>query len=142
MRRSIILSSLALGALSAVVAGPAGADPKSDETIPVECDNGQSYEVVVNGNGHFTPAHIVGDLGTFVPVAFGEFTGTVTSSTGEVLATFTEPAVAKGQSGKNRDLFNCTYSFVEVSDGSDPEFPAGSVFTGGGSVTGFLTPAR
>jgi hypothetical protein len=141
MRRSIILSSLALGALSAVVA-PASAEPADAETIPVECDNGESYEVVTNGNGEFTPAHIVGSTGTFVPVAFGEFTGTVRSSTGQVLATFTEEGSAKGKSGKNRDLLECTFSFSEVNDGSDPEFPVGSVFTGSGSVTGFLTPAK
>lgn len=141
MRRSIILSSLALGALAAVVT-PASAERAGAETIPVECDNGQSYDVVTNGNGEFTPAHIVGSTGTLVPVAFGEFTGTVTSASGEVLATFTEEGSAKGQSGKNRDLLECTFSFSEVSDGSDPEFPAGSVFTGSGSVTAFLTPAK
>jgi len=141
MRRSIIVSSLALGALSAIAVGPAGADPQKGDVIPLECENGQSYEVVTNGNGEFTPAHDVASNGTFVPVSFGEFTGTVTSSSGEVLETFTEPPVFKGQSARNRSELTCTFSFHVVSDGSDPDFPLGATFDGSGSVTGFVTPA-
>ena len=143
MRRSFIASALALGATAAGFAGPAGADPNSD-VIALVCDNGQSYEVAVAGGGDFTPAHDLASTGMLVPVAFGEFTGTITGPDGVVIETFTEPAYAKGQSGKNKSLVTCTFSFEFVNEGpdADPELPVGAIFEGSGSVSGFLTPAR
>jgi hypothetical protein len=38
--------------------GVAAADPQG-EAFPVVCDNGVTYQVVVAGNGQFTPAHDV-----------------------------------------------------------------------------------
>lgn len=144
MRRNyFVMPALALGALSAVLVGPAGADPKKGEVVPLECDNGQSYEAVVSpGNGNFTPAHDMAGTGTFVPVGFGEFTGTITGPDGAPIGSFTDPPVAKGQSAKNRSVLTCTFSFIFVNDGSDPTSPIGTTFEGSGSVTGFLTPAN
>lgn len=57
--------------------------------------------------------------------------------------TFTEPGAGKGRSAKGRkDLVSCTFSFTEPSDGSDPEFPAGSTFTGTGTVVVKITPGK
>ena len=36
------------------------AAPQEPEIVPLECDNGQSYDVRVNGAGEFTPGHVVG----------------------------------------------------------------------------------
>ncbi len=76
----IIIAIAMIGALA--LAQGALADPsnaKNAQVIPASCDNGQAYEVVVNGNGEFTPAHVVGSTSMFIPEAFDltfEFTPT------------------------------------------------------------------
>jgi hypothetical protein len=121
------------GALFAISAAPAGADPKGGEAIPLTCDNGNSYTVVTNGEGEFTPAHDVDSNSTFVPLAFGEFHGTVTDPGGNVVATIDEPAIAKGQSNRNgKGNVTCTLTFSGSEDGF--------TFSGTGTVTGFITP--
>lgn len=94
--RLLVAGGLTLG----IAAAPAIADPKG-ETFPLVCDDGNTYQVTTNGNGEFTPAHDADSTRTFVPLAFGEFTGTVTDAQGNVVDSFSEPGVAKGQSGKN-----------------------------------------
>jgi hypothetical protein len=120
--------------------GAASADPKGGETH-LTCD-GTSYQVVVAGNGNWTPAHDSDSNTIFVPVWFGDFHGTVRDADGNVVDEFFEEAdVSKGQSATNKgDIVECTFSFTEVSDGSDPEFPEGFSFTGEGEVRGFATP--
>ena len=137
MQRRIIGGLCALGMASVLAsATAAGADPKTP-TIPVVCDNGHTYDVVVNGNGVFTPAHDIDSTAILVPVSFGPFTGTVRNAQGQIVDTFTEPGSEKGQAAKGlTDPVGCTYSIHEVSDGSDPEFPAGYTFHGTGTVVG------
>jgi len=121
--------------------GAAGADPKGGVTH-LTCEDGTSYEVVVAGNGNWTPAHDSNSNTIFVPTWFGDFHGTVRDADGNVVEDFVEEGdVPKGQSAKNKgDILACTFSFTEVSDGSDPEFPEGFTFTGVGEVRGFATP--
>jgi hypothetical protein len=121
--------------------GAAGADPKGGVTH-LTCDDGGSYEVVVAGNGNWTPAHDTNSNTIFVPTWFGDFHGTVRDADGNVVDDFVEEGdVPKGQSAKTKgDILECTFSFTEVSDGSDPEFPEGFTFTGVGEVRGFATP--
>ncbi|MGH9152227.1 MAG: hypothetical protein ACRD03_07505 [Acidimicrobiales bacterium] len=133
---------VALGMASTLVVGAAGADPKG-EAIPLDCDNGQSYVVYVNGNGEFTPGHVADGTAVVVPVAFGEFTGTVRDPDGDVVETFSEPGSTKGRSAKGvKDPVTCSFSFSFVGDGSDPEFPEGYSFEGSGTVVVRLTPSR
>ena len=74
------IAATAVGALA--LAPGALADPvnaKNSLVIPASCDNGKSYQVAVNGNGEFTPAHDLGSTSVFVPQAFDltfEFTPT------------------------------------------------------------------
>jgi hypothetical protein len=64
---------LVLGILMmAVLAQAAAADPskaKNSFSFPASCD-GQTVQLVVNGNGEFTPAHVVGSTAVFIPQAF------------------------------------------------------------------------
>ena len=138
-----IAGGLAVGLAATLVPSQAGADPKAGETFALVCDNGTTYQATSNGNGEFTPAHDLGGTGVFVPVSFGTFSGTIRNAQGQVVDSFTEPGTSKGQSAKGlSNPVTCTFSFSEVSDGSDPEFPAGFTFSGSGSATVRLAPGK
>ncbi len=131
-------SAAVLGGIGTATADPGNA-PNSFE-VPLVCDNGATYTVVVNGNGNFTAAHDVASNATFIPTAFGPFHGVVTDEGGTVIAEFTDPAIAKGNSTKTRKTsISCTYSFDETF--TDPELGV-LTFHGEGDVSGFTTPAR
>src|SRR6266498_3610028 len=89
----IIIAIAMIGALA--LAQGALADPSNAENaqvIPASCDNGQSYEVVVNGNGEFTPGHVVGSTSMFIPEAFDltfEFTQTFPEGSFHLFGTVT-----------------------------------------------------
>jgi hypothetical protein len=129
-----------VGALVLVGTTSAVADPRADETFDLTCGS-TTYSVVGNGDGEWTPVHDTGSTKIFIPTSFGDFTGTVYDENGEVVDTFTEegPTVkGSGARAQKADIVSCTYLFDEVSDGSDPEFPAGYRFVGTGEVTGFV----
>jgi hypothetical protein len=137
--RKITLGAVALVTAiggSVLVAGPAAAH-EGAFLLTLECDNGKTYDVEFTGNGEFTPARDVNSNTVLVPVAF-DFTGTITDADGNVVDSFTE-ASTKG-SGKQKVDATCTFNISEVSDGSDPEFPAGFTFTGSGIVDVKITP--
>ena len=113
------------------------ADP-AGEPQELTCGTQVLLVNIAPGNGDYTPALVEGTNQVLVPHAFGVFTGTVYDTAGNVVDSFTEPGEAKG-SGKQKTDITCTYSFDDVSDGQDPEFPAGYRFVGSGSVTGKLT---
>ncbi len=131
----------ALVATSLPHAGSAAAGEPFEATLV--CD-GVEYDVVGNGNGEFTPVRDKNSTLVFVPVAFGNFTGTVLDTEGIEVFTFTEPGVTNKGSGKQRSTTPCTFEFSEVSDGTgDPEdeeyLPAGFTFVGTGDVTVQIT---
>jgi hypothetical protein len=124
-----LLFPLALAPLSA------SADPAADSTpFELTCGN-ETYSVVTAGNGEWTPAHDTESNLVFVPHAFGPFHGEVRDAAGQVVDSFDEPGARQGK-GKQPNDVSCVYTFEEVSDGSDPEFPAGYSFHGSGTVTG------
>jgi hypothetical protein len=128
------------GALLLAGAAPAVADPVGGDQIHLTCGS-TSYDVVSNkGNGAWTPVHDTRSTRVFIPTSFGSFTGTIRDANGTVVDTFTDPASSvKGSGARDAmaDIISCTYTFTEVSDGSDPNFPAGYTFTGTGDVSGF-----
>jgi hypothetical protein len=126
------------GLLAVPVLGAQPAQAKPGEVITLAC-GGTTYQAAVNGNGQWSPARDLGSTKVFVPHAFGPFTGTIRDASGTVIDTSTDPAVVQG-SGKQKNDVSCTYSFTFVSDGSDPDFPAGWTFSGVGTVTGQATP--
>jgi hypothetical protein len=114
--------ALAQGAL----ADPVNA--KNAQLIPASCDNGQSYQVVVNGNGEFTPAHVIGTTSVFVPQSFN-LTFVFTPTGGD-------PESETDTSAKHNvhgNLTTCSIDFTQT-------FPEGS-FHLFGTVIGFFTPA-
>ncbi len=107
------------------------------------CD-GVEYEVEGNGNGEFTPVRDKNSNRVFVPISFGDFTGTIFDTGGNEVATFTEEGTFEKGSGKQKSTSVCTFLFEEVSDGSgDPEdeefLPEGFTFVGSGTVVVKIT---
>ena len=115
----------------AVVVPAASADPinaKNSLAFPATCDDGQTVQVVVNGNGRFTPAHVLGSTAVFVPQAFDttfEFT-----PTGGTTQTETDSASKPNVHG---DLVTCSVDFTQT-------LPFGTIHLFG-TATGFFTPA-
>ena len=146
MTRTIVRLAvvLAFGAGSALgVASSAGADPGGSPRsfqVPLVCDNGTTYQLILNGNGQFAPGHDSASNSIIVPTAFGPFHGVVTDADGNVLDEFTDPAVSKGNSTKDRGTSTeCTFEIDDTF--TDPELGV-LHFHGEGSATVFVTPAR
>ena len=138
-RSALLVTGLVVaGSLGA--AGTASADPKG-MPFPVVCDNGVTYQVTVNGNGAFTPAHDIASTSILVPTAFGETHGVITDSNGNVIDQFTDPPVVKGNSGNQAraTMASCTFTITDSFE--DPQLGVLTV-TVEGSVTGFVTPVR
>jgi hypothetical protein len=111
----------------AAFAPGAAADPKG-EIIPLTCDDGQTVEVAVNGNGDFTPGHLVGGTAVYVVQSF-DATFTFTPPGGP---TFTEH-FARSKHNIHGDLVTCSFDITETG-------PEGT-FRGFGTVVVFITPA-
>jgi hypothetical protein len=130
LRRLCVALTLGILLLAALAQG-AAADPinaKNSLTFPVTCDNGQAVQVVLNGNGAFTPAHVVGSTEVFIPEAFNvtfEFTppGGPTQSETDT----------SSKHNVHGDLVTCSFDVTQT-------FPEGT-FHLFGSATGFVTPA-
>lgn len=142
--RKTILGTVLTAALVASGAGPATAAPPEPEVIPLVCDNGDSFEVVVNGNGSFTPGRIVGSRGVLVPIGFGNFGYRAVTPDGQVFEeTFPEEDLKGGGNVAKhnpRPTVTCTFSETFTLPEDDPEFglPAGTEVTYSGTVTAFL----
>jgi hypothetical protein len=130
LRRLCVALTLGILMLAALAQG-AAADPvnaKNSFTFPATCDNGLTVQVVLNGNGEFTPAHIVGSTAVFVPQALDttfEFT-----PPGGPTETMTDTSSKHNVHG---DLVTCSFDTTQT-------FPFGTIHVFG-SATGFFTPA-
>ncbi len=137
-------AAIAVGGMVIIgAATTAGADPKG-EVVELHC-GGAHYTVVTAGNGEFTPAHDVRSNRVFIPVAFGDFTGTITDLTANTTETFTEEGpIRKGNAkARGRTLMECTYTFMDefVAQPGDEGLVAGHLyrFEGRGEVTLFAS---
>jgi len=123
MRLSAAVGS---GLLAIVGFAPrAVADPKSD-IIPITCD-GQVVEVAVNGNGDFTPGHLVGGTAVYVVQSI-DATFTFTPTGGEPMVEHE----SRSKANVHGDTVTCTF---ELSD-TGPD----GTFEGSGTVVVFITP--
>ena len=129
LKRYAALSAAVLAV--AVFVPAASADPlkaKNSLAFPATCDDGQTLQIVVNGNGEFTAAHVAGSTAVFVPQAFDitfEFTPTGGTTETEI-DTSSKPNV-------HGDLVTCSFDVTQ-------SFPEGT-FRLFGTATGFFTPA-
>lgn len=134
--RALTVAGLSVGLAVPVMAGSTAlADPHSEDgAFSLTCA-GTTYQVVVAGNGEWTPAHDTESNLVFIPHAFTGFHGEVRDASGALVESFEEPGAVQGK-GKQKNDVSCTFTVHGVSDGSDPHFPAGYTFDGTGGVTG------
>jgi hypothetical protein len=133
LRRVTVVALLAI--VLGVLAQTASADPvnaKNAGFFTAVCGSTQ-LQVVVNGNGVFTPAHVIGSTSIFVPTAF-DLTFTFTPSGGGAPEVDTETS-AKAKQPKN--AVTCQLPGV-LNTFTSPE----GTFTLDGTVTGFFTPSN
>jgi hypothetical protein len=131
MRRHLLALVAACAASGVVLASPAGADPihaKKATQIHAMC-GARTVNVVVNGNGIFSPAHVLGSTSVFIPTAF-DLTFTFTPTGGS-------PMTDHNTASKAAPLHNTTTCTIPLQTlFSGPEGTA----TIQGTVTGFFTP--
>ncbi|TML95518.1 MAG: hypothetical protein E6G03_08095 [Actinobacteria bacterium] len=131
MKRRLLVLAFC-GALTAVAIAPtAGADPiqaKNSLQIEADCPGAAPYTVVVNGNGEFNAAHLLGSTSVFIPTAFNT-TFTFTPVGGPTMTNIDTSAKA----APITNTITCTIPFQSFPS------PVGT-FTIEGTVTGFLTP--
>ena len=123
--RWFVSGAVAIAAVG--LSGPSvSADPKPNIDVTLTCD-GQDYDIVVAGNGAWTPAHDLNSTLVGVPIAFGEFNGVFTP-TGGAPEPFTDPAFAKPNPPRTSNLIiDCSFTISGT-------FPDGTL-TGSGTVT-------
>ena len=137
MRRHLLALMAACTLAGAVFASSAGADPihaKNAAQVHATCGT-NTITVVVNGNGTFTPAHVLSSTSpsirttsVFIPTAI-HVTFTFTPTGGSPMSDTTD-ATKAGPAG----TVSCTIPLQTLFSG-----PQGTA-TISGSVTGFYTP--
>lgn len=137
LARTLTTAALSAGLAVPLVGfgGTAMADP-GEAVATLTCGSTTSEIALGDGRGEFTPAHDANSNRVFVPSGFGDFHGEIYNAQGVLVDSFSEEGEAVKGSGKQKGAVECTYRFDDVSDGSDPEFPAGYRFVGEGEVTG------
>ena len=127
-----LFALLAGCAVAGLLAVSAVADPghaKNASHVQAICGT-QTVNVVVNGNGTFTPAHVVGSTKMFIPTVL-HLTFTFTPTGGQPQA---DTQNATKASPTKRGTVTCTIPLQTLFSSPD-----GSA-TIQGSVTGFFTP--
>jgi hypothetical protein len=130
MKRRFLLAIACL-VFAGVIVPVATADPtnaKNATQISATC-SGQPITVVVNGNGEFTPAHVIGSTSMFIPTAFNT-TFTFTPTGGQPMSETDTSAKA----APIKNTVTCTIPLQTLFSG-----PEGTA-TIQGTVTGFFTP--
>jgi hypothetical protein len=132
MHRRLLTVAACVVFVAAVIAPGAVADPtnaKNATKLYADC-GGQRVNVVVIGNGEFTPAHDLASTSVFIPTAF-DTTFTFTPSGGG------EPSSETDTSTKSAPLANtvtCDIPLQIIFSGPEGK---GTI---SGTVTGFFTP--
>jgi hypothetical protein len=130
VRRLLVIAAFAALVAIAVVpiAAAAPINAKGSTQVRAVC-GGQSVNAVVNGNGEFTPAHVIGSTSVFIPTAFN-LTFTFTPTGGTPMSDTDTASKAAPITGTT----TCTIPLQTLFSG-----PEGSA-TIQGTVTGFFTP--
>lgn len=131
LRRATVIALFAI--VLGVFAQAASADPtnaKNAGFFTAVCGSTQ-LTVVVNGNGVFTPAHVLGSTSVFIPTAFN-LTFSFTPSGGGAPEIDTETSAKQHQPD---NAVTCQLP-AALNTATSPD----GTFTVSGTVTGFFTP--
>jgi len=135
VHRLASLLAIAVLALAAATAPAAPTDAPNATVVTLDCGGAGTFDVVVNGNGQWTPGHLLSGNGVVVPLAFSEQTVTVRDAEGNLVDEMIQPATTKGRARANgRERVTCTFSATFEDDGL--------TITAAGSVTGFLAGSK
>jgi len=131
VRRGLVVLCVAAAAVVAVQAASADPSNAKNSLLVTAICGGQQMQVVVNGNGEWTPAHVVGSTSIFVPTAFDTtFSFTPTGGTTE---SEHDTSAKHGQKASGVD---CVLPLA-LNTFTSPE----GTFSISGTVTGFFAPA-
>ena len=131
VRRGLALACvLVVAAFAAQVASADPSNAKNSQLVTAVC-GGKQIQVVVNGNGVFTPAHVVGSTSVFVPTAFDlTFSFTPTGGTTE-----SETDVAAKHT-QQQGVVTC-----DIPEALNTFTTPDGTFSISGTVAGFFTPS-
>ena len=131
MKRRVVTAVACVAFAAAVMVPAAAADPSNakNSTQIVAICGGSPINVVVNGNGEFSPAHDLGSTSVFIPTAF-DLTFTFTPTVGSPMSETDTSAKA----GPIKGTVTCAIPNQTLFSGPD------GTATIEGSVTGFFTP--
>jgi hypothetical protein len=133
MKRELLALCAACALAASALVSSAAADPinaKNALKVQASCTNGKAVQVVVNGNGTFSAAHVVGSTAVFVPYSFN-LTSKFTPTGG---ATQTDVETS-AKTGPHKGAVTCTIPFQSFTN-------SGGTFSIEGTVVGFFTPRR
>ena len=132
---SVLAIAASSAALMVATAPAAPVNAPNAQEFTLDCGTAGTLVVVVNGNGAFTPGHLVDGPGVGIPVAFGEATIVVRDAEGNVIDTIVEPPLTKGRArARGRERVTCTFTDTFTEDGV--------TVTISGSVTAILSGPR
>jgi hypothetical protein len=132
-RSKIVLKRLCIALVSAIIAmaafAPAAAADPNGAIFSDTCDNGQTVELTFNGDGDFTPGHVVGGTAVYVVQSL-DVTQESTPPGGPPSTKhfFTSKPNIHG------DPVTCTFDVTRTG-------PAGT-FHASGTLVAFITPAK
>lgn len=132
LRRGLAVLFVAAAAAFAVQAAAADPSNAKNSTLITAVCGGQQVQVVVNGNGEFTAAHVVGSTSVFVPTAF-DLTFSFTPTGGP---TESETDTSAKHNQKANEV-TCDIP-AALNTFTSPE----GTFVISGTVTGSFTPAN
>jgi hypothetical protein len=131
-----LASLLAIAALSAALATGAAVaapvDAPNAEVVTLDCGDAGTFNVVLNGNGEWTPGHLLDGNGVVIPLSFSETTFVIRDAEGNVVEEGHRPALSKGRArARGREGVTCGFSVTFEEDGFTTAVT--------GSVTGFVS---
>lgn len=136
MRKRALALLMATVVISALVAGPAAADPQNRNTfgpITVDCATGV-FDVVAHGSSDWSAVQVLDSTAVLVPLKFQNQEFTYTDPDGNPFPDSFADLIVKG-SGKQQGVW-CDYSF-DIDTGNGQEN-----FSGSGEVFLKITPAK
>ena len=116
MRRFLCATLIAGALLTTAALRPVAADPSPENpqalARKIECDNGQTYDIIVVAAG--APGHIVGVTGVVLLTSVAWVETFTDPLTGESVTESSGPfPVGQGKrTGQQADLVTCTYQFM------------------------------